>query len=409
MNNYSLGYVRKGRRNWRAILSWQDGEGNQHKASADTGIRCYPDTKDPGTGKVTRRDTRGKGAAEDFLKGWRDRRVREEERASEVIGSTTTLYSYAEDVIKEKAARQAITPTTAEGYRGCLRHLLGTELASTPVRDVTPAQIRDWEQTLFDDRLSPLTVSHIHVFAKMVLTVARRSGDVVSNPFDLVQAPKRPRKPINSLDAAGVRKLNGLVTDDDMGPLFMAVRLALMTGMREGEICALRWQDIDRESRQIRVTHGLKKVSGGFMMGTPKSKSSTRTIPYGNALADILGARLRTMHEEREVLELDWDEGLYVIGSAQTGAWKSPAVLGRQWWMFARTFGLVGTQGVPPRFHDLRHTFATMAIASGVDVKTVSDLLGHANASMTLDVYADALADSKRAGMEIMDGVLSAV
>jgi hypothetical protein len=63
---------------------------------------------------------------------------------------------------------------------------------------------------------------------------------------------------------------------------------------------------------------------------------------------------------------------------------------------------------VPPRFHDLRHTFATMAIASGVDVKTVSDLLGHANASMTLDVYADALADSKRAGMEVMDGVLSA-
>ena len=93
---------------------------------------------------------------------------------------------------------------------------------------------------------------------------------------------------------------------------------------------------------------------------------------------------------------LDWDEGLLVVGNAVTGVWKSPMALGQEWRAFARVAKLVESQGEAPRLHDLRHTFATMTISSGVDVKTVNAILGHSNAAMTLNVYADALADSKK-------------
>ncbi|MCI1431297.1 MAG: site-specific integrase, partial [Atopobiaceae bacterium] len=300
-----------------------------------------------------------------------------------------------------------ILASTADGYRWYAKHLLGTELGKTPVGQVTARQIQEFERDMVQDGYGGNTVSHTHVLLKTAFIRARRLGDIPSNPFDLVDAPKRPTKPINSLDAASVRQLNqtlGSVAD----PFSTAVLLALMTGMRQGEICALRWQDVDRVSRKIRVSHALTRASGTFALSTPKTRSSARTIPYGDELARVLEARARAMHGEREAMGLDWDEGLFVVGSAVTGAWKSPMALGQEWRAFVRVAKLVGSQGEPPRFHDLRHTFATMAIGSGVDVKTVSAILGHSNAAMTLNVYADALADSKKVSMDLMGRIMSA-
>lgn len=161
-------------------------------------------------------------------------------------------------------------------------------------------------------------------------------------------------------------------------------------------------------SRKIRVSHALTRANGTFALSTPKTRSSARTIPYGDELARVLEARARAMHGERESMGLDWDEGLFVVGNAVTSAWKSPMALGQEWRAFVRVAKLVGSQGEAPRFHDLRHTFATMAIGSGLDVKTVSAILGHSNAAMTLNVYADALADSKKVSMGLMGRIMSA-
>lgn len=113
------------------------------------------------------------------------------------------------------------------------------------------------------------------------------------------------------------------------------------------------------------------------------------------------------MQCDRREFGLEWDEGLYVTGNAVTGANMSPMVLGKDWRSLARALHLKGTQGERPCFHDLRHTFATLAIASGVDVKTAGVILGHADAQVTLNVYADALADTKRSSMDMIDKVLS--
>jgi integrase len=97
---------------------------------------------------------------------------------------------------------------------------------------------------------------------------------------------------------------------------------------------------------------------------------------------------------------------LYVLGDIR-GGYASVFTVWKQWNALASSMGLVGTQGRVPSFHDLRHTFATFAIAEGVDVKTVSSILGHANASMTLDIYASADPASKRAAAKTIDDVMS--
>lgn len=410
--SYSKGSVAKHHGYWRAVLSWQEGPGKQHKLTKSTGVRCYQDKTDPETReKIV--DNRGKSTAETFLRRWRDELVAAEEarEALEAVRRPTTFAEYAEDYIANKELSGSVMTVTAKGYRSYLRKIVGTPLGNSGIREITPRDVMAWEQGLLADGIGASTLSHIHVFAKQVCTYARKMGDLDSNPFDLIDAPKRKAKPVNSLTPAEVAKMNRALEEFGASPLAVGSKLALMTGMRQSEICALRWRDIDWEGREIKLTHSLTRSSGRYVLSRPKTESSVRSIPFGEALASLLAARKREMRREREEFGMDWDDGLFIIGSPVKGGPYSPQVLGHEWHAFARAAGLMGTQGEPPRFHDLRHTFATLAISStngNVDVKTVSAILGHSNAAMTLNVYADALADSKKSGMAVMDRLLSA-
>ncbi|SEH60903.1 MULTISPECIES: tyrosine-type recombinase/integrase [Atopobiaceae] len=252
---------------WRLAISWQDDDGRQHKMTRSTQVSCYED-KVGRNGKV-RRDNRGRDAAEQLLRKWRDEEVRKDEELSGTVSCETPVYRYVLDYIDLKESTGNIFASTADGYRWYAKHLLGTELGKTPVGHVTARQIQEFERDMVQDGYGGNTVSHTHVLLKTAFIRARKLGDIPSNPFDLVDAPKRPTKPINSLDAQSVRQLNqtlGSVAD----PFSTAVLLALMTGMRQGEICALRWQDVDRVSRKIRVSHALTRANGTFALSTPK-------------------------------------------------------------------------------------------------------------------------------------------
>lgn len=404
MRDYTNGYVIKHGNVWRAVVNWQEG-GRQRRLVKSTGVRCYEDKVDLKSG-VTIKDNRGKALAETVLRQWRDDLVAAESESAAELPSDIPVGEYVRDYIESKEASGSVRAVTARGYRSHLHRLLGTELGEARMGDVTPALVAGWERDLFSDGLSASTVSHIHVFLKQVFERARRMGELTSNPFDLVDAPSRGRKPINALSPAGVARMGEALAAYGPSPLAVGAKIAVKTGMRQGEVCALRFLDVDLGARIIHVTHALTRVSGHFELGSPKTASSVRAIPFGDSLAGVLGERKERVAEERSSFGLGWDDGLYVIGSSLEGTWKSPQALGKEWHAFARVAGLVGSQGEAPRFHDLRHTFATIAVGSGVDVKTVSALLGHADPAMTLRVYADSLEDSKRAGMERLDGLL---
>ncbi|WP_322354139.1 site-specific integrase [Paratractidigestivibacter sp.] len=402
--NYANGCVAKNHGKWLAIITWQE-DGKQRRMTKTTGVRCYEDKIDEKTGKVKKNST-GKALAEAVLRAWRDELVAAESAGEEVRGSELTVREYVLSYIEDKERAGTVRDVTTKGYRTALGHLTGTGLGDARMADVTHREIMDWEQGLVEEGLAPATISHIHVFLKQVFAWARKVGDLAGNPFDLVEAPKRVAKPINALPPSEAKRLREALEGFGPSPLATAVGLAMMTGMRQGEICALRWQDVDLEANIIHVNHALTRVSGRFELAAPKTATSRRTIPFGARLKQALVARKESMQADVAEFGGAWDEGQYVIGSALEGTWKNPQVLGKEWHQLARVLGLKGTQGAVPKFHDLRHSFATIMVASGADIKTVSVLLGHADPAMTLRVYADCLEDSKRAQMEKLDGML---
>ena len=185
--------------------------------------------------------------------------------------------------------------------------------------------------------------------------------------------------------------------------------MALSTGMREGELCGLRWADVDLKSRTLWVRRSVARDNGKYYVKPPKTRTSVRDIPLTIALAEKLKARKDAQETELIVAGLEPSEErmsrIYVLVEVD-GSFMKPHGLWRPWKALADSMGLVGTQGRRPTFHDLRHTFATFAIAEGIDVKTVSSIMGHANAAMTLNIYASADADAKRAAAMTIDEVM---
>lgn len=401
---YGTGFVFKTKRSthWVMAIPWTDEMGKKGRLTKTTKVACHPDKVGPDG--ALRPDNRGKSMAEQALRAWHDELVRSVEDG---VSSSTPFHSYAKNYVSEKRRLKSVTANTADGYETVLRQLLGTELGECPIRDVSPDMIRDFEAQLLEDGLSPVTVNKTHVLLKSVCREAVRSDELMSNPFERVDPPRRRPKPINSLTADGLSALNTKLKDLEGAPMAVAAKLALMTGMRQGEVCGLRWVDIDLKERTLRVEHALSRSKGSYELTDPKTVKSRRIIPFGETLASLLSDRKAKMQFDAKDATVGWDDRTFVLGSVE-GAWMSPSYLGHQWSNFVRFNKVRGTQGEYLRFHDLRHTFATLAIARGVDVKTVSVILGHASAAMTLDIYADALEDSKRSGMELMDQVLSA-
>ncbi len=404
MRNYSSGYVTKHGGFWRAAVNWQE-DSVQKRLIKNTKVRCYEDRVDCNTGERIK-DNRGKTLAETVLRSWRDELIAQEVAKQKVPASTLCVSDYVLNYIYSKERSGTVRDVTTRGYRTYLRHLIGTSLGATRVSDVGHEDITRWEQDLVSNGMAPTTLSHAHVFLKQVFDRARKVGDINSNPFDLVETPKRRSKPINALPPSEIARLRPALENLGSTPLGTGAVIALKTGMRVGEICALRWQDVDLESDVIHVNHALTRAKGHFELSSPKTATSLRAIPFGGSLKEALLLRRDAMRSECDEIGTGWTDGLFVVGTVVRGTWKSPQGLSQEWHQLARVLGLVGTQGRCPTFHDLRHTFATIAVSSGIDIKTVSVLLGHADPAMTLRVYADSLEDSKRTGMEKLDSIL---
>ena len=403
--DYANGYVAKFRKRWRAYITWTDDDGNRGKLSRLTNVPCRPDKIDPETGEV-KKSNNGKSTAEAILHAWRDELVAKECEGMSAPGCDRTVVEYVEGYIVDKEKSGNVTDVTTRGYRSHLNRLRGTGFGEMPMGDADARVVMAWEQELVEEGLSDTTVSHLHVFLKQVFTWARKVGDLQSSPFDLVDAPRRHTKPINALDHAEVERMESMLAGYGSAPMATGALIAVKTGMREGEVCALRWQNIDSKAGVIHVCHSLTRKRGSFELSRSKTAGSVRDIPFGPRLREVLLDRMRQTEKELAEFDMPWDDALYVIGSPIEAKFKNPQVLSKEWHQFARIGRLMGTQGKPPKFHDLRHTFATIAIAANMDVKTVSVLLGHADASMTLRVYADCLGESKRNCMNELDNIL---
>ena len=137
-------------------------------------------------------------------------------------------------------------------------------------------------------------------------------------------------------------------------------------------------------------------------MKEPKTGGSRRELYAPSIIADMLTARLANAKAECLELGVPFDEDMYVTGGAD-GSFMQPHYLSHRWRIAADALELIGTEGNRPTFHDLRHTFATAAVTAGTDIKTVASMMGHANAAMTLNIYASADREAKKRGAAVVE------
>lgn len=227
--------------------------------------------------------------------------------------------------------------------------------------------------------LSPRTVRYQHTIIHACLEQARKEKKILTNPADSVKLPKDNGKDHRFFDNEQVKKLLATAQDSHY---FAAYYLALNTGIRRGELLALRWQDIDFVEGTVTVCRGLVRTKEGLKFQEPKTKFSKRTIGIGPAVVQVLKAHKKEQAEQRlSVGQVYQDSDLVFCN--ELGLPLDPRAITRH---FERLQEKAGLEKV--NFHALRHTFATLSLQEGTDPRTTQEALGHHKVAFTLDVYS---------------------
>ncbi len=298
------------------------------------------------------------------------------------------------------------SPKTALETRRFIDNYIGPRLGGTKLRRLTTAGLDDFYSDLRarggrgGRPLSPATVRRVHVVLRRALGQARRWGWLVSNPAADASPGRVSRAEVSPPDPSGVSRLLALA-DVDEPELGVFLRLAASTGARRGELCALRWRDVDLDERTVLIARSIVDGPGGYVEKETKTHAARR-IALGDSMVAALEAHHARMVELAAACEVLLVEDAHVFSYDPAGRapWRPDGVTHR----FVRLRRQAGLNDV--RLHDLRHFAATRMLAGGVSVKTVAGRLGHANASMTLDVYSHFLQASDREAADVLGRVI---
>ena len=245
-------------------------------------------------------------------------------------------------------------------------------------------------------RLGPRTVRHVFEQTRAVCRWGLRMGLLMRDVVVSVSPPKVPQREMRVLDPEGIGKLLVSAKGTD---LQLPIAVAVGTGLRRGEIFGLKWSDIDFERRKLYVRRSLEDWGGVMRPKEPKTLRSKRPIPLPTFVLEMLRAHRHAQNERRVFLGLGRDDDRWVFDRGD----GMPVDIGAFSLKFARLATKIKIQ---VRFQDLRHGFATHALGSGVDLKTVSTLLGHSTISTTANVYVHPLETLQRDAAIKIDSLL---
>ncbi len=299
-----------------------------------------------------------------------------------------------------------VKPSTAISYGQHIRNHIIPALGAVKLQALTAAAVQRFYNDLSREKgLSPKTVKNIHGVLHQALDRAARNGLIRSNPAACAVLPRIEKMEIRPLDAPDIKALLAALDD---GVYSTAIRTALFTGMREGEILGLAWENVDFERGVITVKQQLsrpRRKGDPYRVTTPKNGKS-REIKVAPSVAGMLRRHRVKQIEQRLALGNVWEPGEFpdFVFTTETGGHLCYNVLLRH---FRKA---LDAAGLPDhRFHDLRHSFAVASLRAGDDVKTVQENLGHATAAFTLDVYAHVTDSMKEASAQRMEAFIDSL
>ena len=314
--------------------------------------------------------------------------------------SKMTLAQWLDEWL-EKHMTGTVRPGTLEGYRKDMDNHVKPYLGEKLLIKLTSDDLRELYQLLLErgrklprqncgPGLAPATVRGIHATLHHALKTAVDEGLIPFNPAEKVTPPSVPNTPKRVLTHDQLEKFLCAIRFDPIWHDFFYTELT--TGLRRGELCGLTWEDFDGEAGTLKVRRTIHVRKGGELeAGDTKTYAGQRTILLPHSTAQLLRER-----KQSALTQWIFPDPLRPERPVNPSS------------AYRRLKELLKQAGLPSlRFHDLRHTFATHALASGVDAKTLSRILGHTKASFTLDTYTHVTGDMHRNAAEIVGNVVT--
>ena len=375
-----------------------NGEGSIRKRKDGRWEGRYTAGRNPSTGKVIYKNVLGKSQAEvkEKLK-----KAIEETKGLDIAKAESYTVGQWMDVWYEYYAKIKVRASSHKTYEGYIKNHIKPNIGSIPLTKLTTLDLQMMYQKLLTggrvDRLesqnqpkglSAKTVRNLNQIISSAMKLAMEQKLIAHNPADGCALPRVEHREMKTLPA---EQLAAFLNEAKKTGTYEMYYLDLATGMRRGELLGLKWEDIDFDHGVIHIRRQVARLNGTVQEAPLKTKNSYRNLSIGADAVELL----------RQKKEQDNGKSAYVFPSPTGGPLAPDSVLH----MLHRVLERAGLPKI--RFHDLRHTFATLALQNGVDIKTVSGMLGHFSAGFTLDTYAHVTTAAQREAAETMGGVLS--
>lgn len=308
------------------------------------------------------------------------------------------------DVLDAWDKTLTVSPKTAERYRELIRLHVRPHLGALKLQSIRPMRIESFYNDLraglradgsTGRALAPRTVGHIHRLLVKIFSTAERDELITSNPARKAERPKVEGVEIEILTEDQAREVLTKLRGCSLFPIAM---LALATGMRRGELLALRWRDVNLDGAELQVNQSLEETNDGLRFKLPKTKYGRRSISLPTFAVTELRAIKAKQGMERLALGLGKEPEGALVFRQPDGSPLLPDSISSEWRR------LVVSRKLPKvSLHALRHTHASQLIASGMDVLTISRRLGHGSPSITLDVYSHLFKPTDRGAAAVFD------
>ncbi len=374
-----------------------NGEGSIRKRSDGRWEGRYTAGRDPDTGKVIYKNVLGKSQTE--VKEKLKAAIKENTLVDVVKNDQYTVGQWL-DIWFENYAKLKVRPSSHQTYHGYIKNHIKPFIGDLPLKKLTSLELQKLYRRLLSDGrvdriesknqpkgLSAKTVRNIHQVISSALDQAVEQRVISMNPAKGCSLPKIEHHEMKTLTAD---QLGAFFREARSSGVYEMYYIELATGLRRGELLGLKWEDVSFEQCSIRVRRQIARIDGAVVEAPLKTKNSYRTIALGADALEVL------KQQKEKAGGSEW-----VFPSPTGGPISPDSVLN----MLHRVLERAGLPEI--RFHDMRHTTATLALQNGVDIKTVSGMLGHFSAGFTLDTYAHVTTAAQREAANTMGNILN--
>ncbi|MGG0753745.1 tyrosine-type recombinase/integrase [Brevibacillus laterosporus] len=343
---------------------------------------------DPKTGKRKQKTVSGFNTQKEAEKACNEM-INQLYKGTYIESTNTTLKDFIAEWL-ETHAKQMIRLNTYENYSRAVHKRIIPGLGHHQLQKLSPLHVQKFYGDLLDEGLSPKYITYIHAILRKALSLAVRWELVTKNSAELANPPRISREIRATWDLDQTNKFLQSAKVDSI-QYYIIYLLALYTGMRRGEILGLRWKDVDLSEGKISVAQNLSyTVNKGLIFQEPKTRSSKRLI----AITDIVVEELKKYKAEQSKLRQLFGESYEDLDLVVCNANGKPIHPRNLTTHFNK---LVKAVAIPKiRFHDLRHTHATLMLQLGEHPKIVSERLGHSGIEMTMDTYSHVLPNMQK-------------